>query len=338
MDDKVFVADNGPEVDRFTQARRGGDYLWDGSQWSFASAADVVFAPGIAPVNLRRYPSGSELFPEEFRDAFFLATSGGPAGIVMLPYDVGASVATGGPRHFVERRFEGPVNVGLGGLAFGPDGLYFTSILPNPDGDSPILKVVHRPTPEFPHIIGRTGRVIESRGCLACHTITGEGGQVGPELNFEEAGRRDEVLQRLESDSYAALQQQLDALTDPYYRSTREAREEVRVYITNKVLEPSFDRLNSAMPQLGLTKEDANVIANTLLGHSDGGLGAVIRRVALEMRDILPVPSDQRAGDMTAGAYAGFLGGILVTIAAMLFIRYLGPRVWARRPTWLRRG
>ncbi|MCH8943606.1 MAG: SsrA-binding protein [Proteobacteria bacterium] len=42
LEGRVFVADNGPAVDRFLRVTEGTNYLWDGSDFSIGTNADVL--------------------------------------------------------------------------------------------------------------------------------------------------------------------------------------------------------------------------------------------------------------------------------------------------------
>ena len=229
VDGEVFVADNGPSLDRFLRVPAGLNALWDGSDASIAALADVVFPRTIGPVQLERHPPGAALFPEPWRSSFFAATSArANSGVVAIPYDLAAGRADGTPAFVVRRRGPAlPAGIGVAGLAFGPDGLYFAALLANEAGETHVLRLAHDAASTFPFVIGRSGSRLQAQGCTSCHAVGGEGGQLGPPLDFELA-RRSALLERLGSEPYRERQSLLDTVDAEPFSSTRALRAEVR--------------------------------------------------------------------------------------------------------------
>jgi hypothetical protein len=60
---RLFVADNGLDLDRFLEVEPGENYLWDGTDWSIGTRADVTFAPDIGPAQIEYYAGGQPYLP-----------------------------------------------------------------------------------------------------------------------------------------------------------------------------------------------------------------------------------------------------------------------------------
>jgi hypothetical protein len=319
VDGRVYVADNGISLDRFLKIDPGGDYLWDGTDWSIAAAADAVFFPSIAPVHLQRYPEGSSVFPESYRNDFFISGSSQHAGgIIAVPYDFTTGRPSRSPFQLLEHTLH--ITPGIVGLAFGPDGLYFFPILPNEAGQTPVFKLTYRPDSRYPNMIGGSpARRILHETCRGCHIWKGKGGLVGPSLHPDDLAQKLEA--RINSESYRKSMSAIDEIPDEPFVSTRKARRavleakgtnQIRIYITNKLLEPKFDNPNAQMPNLGLTKEQVVKIVEMLAPRSAPRKpGNVFTRTGNWMRTRLPFPPGRRgdaAFGLAMGVILGFLG------------------------------
>jgi glucose/arabinose dehydrogenase len=336
----VVVADNGAAIDRVVRVERGENYLWNGNDWSIGARADAALFPAIGPVHMAVYPSGSPLFPAPYRSHFYIAASGNPevpAGIVAVPYEPATARVVGTPSYVVE--YWGHDFPGVGGVAFGPDGLYFTPLLPGQAGRTPILKLVHDPGGDYPTIIGRGGDLIGAKGCRGCHIVGGQGRTVGPALSFEDPLVRMKLEEKLGSEVYRARLVALDALEEEPYPSTRGARKQVldsqgvdrlEAYVRNKLLQPKFDDPGASMPNLGISEEEATQIAVILLSSVGAG-ASPLKRAARRIRALFPFP-EGRAGDMLTGATLGLVTGLAVAAAFGLgFVRLARSRSRAAR-------
>lgn len=342
VEGQLYTAENGPEIDRFVRLVEGRNYLWDGTDQSIGTLADVVFSPSVGPAQLDYLPPQAMLFPERYRSSFYIAASAAgrnKAGVIAVPYDLGDRRVRDVPFYLVRQRSV-DLSLGMGefagagvvALAIGPDGLYFAQLLPDRTGSTHIFKVTHDAAARYPFIIGHGGNLIDVKGCRSCHMLEGEGGQIGPTLDFE--GVRIKALeQRLSSDSYGAKLAELDGLNEEPFISTRQARKEVleaegfekvRTYIRNKLLEPKFDNPNAQMPNLSLTEEEASIIADSLLSVESGP-----RRLARRIRSVFPFP-DTRIGDVLAGIVVGFIGGFWFTFVTFVVWRLLVRSMWRR--------
>jgi glucose/arabinose dehydrogenase len=320
---RLYVADNGMHIDRFLEIARGGDYLWDGTDWSIGTNPVGVIAPSVAPVQLAYLDAGSGLFPEQYEGVMYAAFSGDPldagpgdAGqksIAMVRFDSVSGRMSGPPQLFLRfrgHRLQLPVGVGIGG-----DGLYFVPMLPSTDGTSAVLKVRYDPMHAHRFIMGRTPQaatLIADKGCLGCHVLNGEGGSLGPSLDQPDLARR--LMQRLESREYAESVAELDTVTDPAISTWRAARhavleakgsERVRRWLTYRIMNPRFDSPAAMMPNLGVTEYQATLVASHLM---DAGNDAEVQKQATT------------AADPHLHRIVAFLLGMFVSAVGMLVL------------------
>lgn len=284
---RVFVAENGRDIDRFLEIQKGENYLWNGHDWSIGANAIAVFTPSIAPVQLDHYPSGSLLFPTDYTDTFFIAVSSNfglpqpqrevrpQPGILMLHYDPQAQRLTSAPAYFL--RYRGTAPQAVVGLSFGPDGLYFAPLFANAVGSSTILKVTYDPNHTYPYTLTQTtdpATLMVDKGCFGCHSLNGEGGAAGPPLDRDPMVARIEA--RLNSETYLASLKELERSAEPTLRAFRDVRQEivrlegmdkVRKWMQYHIHEPQFDNPTSQMPNTGLSVSQALLVTNYLLSE-----------------------------------------------------------------------
>lgn len=278
VDGHVFVADNGPSVDRIVEVREGGNYLWDGTDTSFATNALIVFVPGAGITQIDYLPSNKEMFPAPYSGKFYVSQCGDPdkdpktsggRSISMYDYSFGEKRVASPPATFL--RYTGTQFQTVAGLAIGSDGLYIAPILPLSDGRSAVLKVSYDPGHSHPYTLeSETSApiLLESKGCYGCHTYGEYGwGTAGPNLDSEGLVAR--VNERLDSAGYKNRVIELDRLENDPYKSYREERaevlgksgiERVRTWTKYHIMEPKFDNPDSAMPNLGLNEKEAEMI------------------------------------------------------------------------------
>ena len=340
VNDSLFAAENGTAIDRFERVDEGRNYLWNGSDATISAAADVVFVPSISPVQTEYYPEGSTLFPEEWRNRFYVAVSGGEAtrdqaGVLTIDYDFEAEHVAGQPETFVQ--YLGSGTPGVAALGFGPDGLYFAMLIPNAEGDTPVYKVV--PGGEHENLVGASGNMFNARGCTGCHMIRGQGASVGPALDFDRT-RVSQLEERLSSEDYAAQVAEVDQLNEEPFVSFRDERqavlaaegeEKVRLWMRYRIMEPAFDSPAAQMPNLGIEQEEADRLVSALLDRGGGGVGqdSFVVRTGTRIREALPFFPRSRGGDFVAGAFvggiAGAIGGAILLGVIWLFV------AWRRR-------
>ena len=136
-DGKHYQVENGPSIDRFSQANRGVNYGWDGSNGSMTINAIYNWSPASAPVNITFVQEetfhGSQL-PFDMRDHAFVSQSGvtyatGPQStgkrLTEFELDENGDLVSG-PDSLLE--YVGTGKFTVAALAAGPDGLYFSTL------------------------------------------------------------------------------------------------------------------------------------------------------------------------------------------------------------------
>ncbi|MCO6452454.1 MAG: PQQ-dependent sugar dehydrogenase [Caldilineales bacterium] len=275
-DHQVYIADNGLVGDRFVRPEAGSQYLWDGTEESFAVNADYLFLDTVSPTQMTAITTGKPFLPADLGTGFVMGSAAYGAelhpGLIFLPYDFSRGLVAGVHRSLVELTSSDRERVVA--AAVGPDGLYFAPFVGDPEHGSPILRLEYNPAASHPYWIdespdGRT--LLESNGCTHCHTWGDHVSTTGPSLNQPELSAR--VKARLDAPGYAALVAELDARTDEPFVSFRKARQEimaaqgddkVRLWLANRLLEPKFDNPSAQMPNLNLTAEEAKTLAEFL--------------------------------------------------------------------------
>jgi glucose/arabinose dehydrogenase len=325
---RIFVADNGSDIDRFLEIRKGENYLWDGHDESIASNADYVIVPSRSPVQMDYYPEGSSIFPETYKQSFFMALSafkrskGKIPGVMTIKYGLKESQVLGVPRNFV--LYRGSNFQLVTGLGFGPDGLYFSPLMPNQEGRSSVLKVVYNPEHKYPfNLIEDNSAValIRQKGCLGCHAIDDhQGGTVAPPLYRNALVER--LRLRLNSQAYVESLAEVDRLNSEPHRSYRVARQEVlaaegmdrvRVWMKYRLQEPRFDALYSLMPNLGLSEEESLIITDFFM--EEAGSSSIGKRI------IRLLPESLRYRHLALAFGSGFLFALPVLLVFNLISR-----------------
>ncbi|MCG3129119.1 MAG: hypothetical protein CHACPFDD_04028 [Phycisphaerae bacterium] len=147
-DGAYFSVENGPAIDRLIRVTRGRDYMWDGTDTSIYFDALHIWDPAVAPVGVVFVEDsnfGRGGFPEALR-GHMLVPEFGPAwapgrhhrGKRIEAFAMTADGQLAGP----PTRLLSYSGVRLGrstvsGLAFGPDGLYFSDFFKDLDYESP---------------------------------------------------------------------------------------------------------------------------------------------------------------------------------------------------------
>lgn len=333
---RIYAADNGAgSMDRFLEIRRAENYLWDGTEWSIGANAVQILTPSDGVAQLDYIAADEEVFPEAFRDRFYLARTGNPGhrirmaqdrGIVILDYGLAERRMRSAPRYFV--RYSGDGMQVISGLAMGPDGLYFVPVMPDPSGRSAVLKVLYREGFASPQALQDREDVISllnSRQCYSCHIIYGNGfGDMGPALGGPVMEHR--IGERLASADYEKSLAELDALNTEPYANYREARKEimlktgderVRAWVKYHLMRPGFDNPFSQMPNPGLAESQAVLIADYLLEpkrDADAGIDMKVRRV---MSRFIP---DLKYRHLV---YSFALGGAAVLLLAGVYVKFI---------------
>lgn len=282
---RLFASDNGPGIDRFVEIQRGRNYGYDGTDWSIGTNAMVVFSPAVGPTQVSYLPRDSTIFPDEYRNMFYVALAGGPTyrpglspkgskSVVHFSFDFENNQIGGRPKHFL--RYIGPHKQLVPAATFGHDGLYVAPLLPVRGETGPILKIKYDPQNSHPFKVGRShakgSALLVSKGCYGCHgTVEGEG-RVGPPLDRNILAER--ILKRLNSPEYIQSQEKVDQMDAEPFRSFQQARQEVRqaqgtekvrLWIGHQLRDPKFDDPFSQMPNMHLKEEEISRLVKYLV-------------------------------------------------------------------------
>jgi len=331
--ERLFATDNGPGVDRFVEIEKGGDYKYDGTDWSIGSKSDVLFAPAVGPVQVTYMDAADTLFPEPLRSRFFVALSGfvgakpgrgmkGEKSVISIPYDWERDEVAGAPQPFLRYRGRG-IQL-MVGVTRGPDALYVLPLMPTHGADTAVLKIRHEPTREHPWVIGRdeAGRALMvAKGCFGCHSLEGgDTGLPGPSLERDALVAR--LSKRLSSRAYLDSLDELDLIEAEPFVSFRDERELVRqadgrarlhTWLKFHVIQPKFDNPNSQMPSHDLTEDEASRVADALLALPRKI--SLIDKLKFELVALVPRPRLRHLGYSAALGFlacALFLGSLVL--------------------------
>jgi len=280
--DRLFITENGGSIDRVLEIEGGENYLWRGDDWSIAARAAFIFGPSVGLVQLDYLSAEKDIFPEEFRDQFFIALAGGPGAngpgrngersVTMLRYDFENNRVAEPPNQLLAYRGNNqqlPVSV-----AFGPDGLYFVALIPQRDGSTPVMKITYDPARGHPHVLGQDVQpevLINNYGCRQCHRIGPSGGKFGPALSTE---RVDGIRERINGADYPAHVATIDAIEGLPFSEYRDERAQIldasgedrlKAWLSAYLREPVFDNPENKMPSAGVTPAHAKIIADYLI-------------------------------------------------------------------------
>jgi hypothetical protein len=283
VDGRVFVADNGPHMDRFLEVHEGGNYLWNGTDWSIGASSAQIVAPSTGMAQLDFLPKGSDILPEEFSGMFYLALCGSPIaevvagvgrGIITLSYGFEDNKMLGPPQYIL--RYGGSRLQLVVGLGVGPDGIYFAPLFPDAEGRSYVLKIRYEKGASYPYSLRNeknANEILQYHGCFNCHTLNGDGwGTSGPKLDREQLVER--IGKRLVSPEYVQAVDNLNRLDTEPYRSFKEARKDVlersgldkiNSWVKYHIMEPRFDNPYSQMPNMRLSEQQSQFLADFLV-------------------------------------------------------------------------
>ncbi len=146
-DSRLYIAENGPAVDRLARVISGTSYGWNGTDASMRVNALYNWDPAHAPVDIAFIQGatfGGSGYPTERQDRAFVTESGPTWAtgsqtlgkrIVEFTFD-GSGALADQPANFLE--YSGAGKGTAAGLAAGPDGLYFTDLYKDLDFVTPI--------------------------------------------------------------------------------------------------------------------------------------------------------------------------------------------------------
>lgn len=170
------------------------------------------------------------------------------------------------------------------GLALADDGLYFVPIFPDENGQSQIYKVTYDPGQPHPINLAQQDPelLIVKYGCRGCHWLAGSGSNVAPSLDTTHLAPR--ILSRLRSEQYRQSVADLPGAHQAKYLHSSEAiaeilaleeLDQVRAWVAQQIAEPGFDQVQSQMPDLGVSEEEAKVISDYLVKEEASGLARI---------------------------------------------------------------
>jgi glucose/arabinose dehydrogenase len=327
--DRLFTVDNGYDIDRFVEVERGRNYLWDGTDRSIGAAADQVFAPSQAPVQLDYCPAVPG-FPTAWHGRFFVAMSGDPGvagpdprkggkAVMALQYDFRTRRMASVPEYLL--RYRGHAHQAVVGVGCGPDGVYALPIFADASGGAPVLVIRH--APDDPHPYGLTTNLrplayMQTKGCLGCHALGGKGGSKGPALDYDSLVPR--LQARLTSEEYRARLRAVDSIPGEPFEQYRDERARIislsgptllHNWVRYHIQEPRFDFPTSQMPNLGVTDEEAVALAEFLLTAPAPSVAEPVAKGPLaRLERTLPKPRYWFVG--MAFAAGTMLGGLWV--------------------------
>ena len=274
-DGDVYVADNGNGVDRVVILIPGANYLWDGTDFSFASAGGVILTDvgGVAAIaSTGALPSVGGMKSDQ--NGLLLVRTRDPARILLLEYSDATGTLLKSPSTLTE--YQGDDSQILAAVAVGEDAIYFTPVLPVSDAGSVVFKLRYQP--DFPHSVGlgisTPNRLISAYGCQGCHTLEGKGGDQGPSLD----DLSERLVKRLASIEYEDSIRSMNLTGESQGTLDFEQRELVlgetgiiraRLWVEFRLMNPRFDDPAALMPALGLSQAEANAIAEYLLADRE---------------------------------------------------------------------
>ncbi len=332
--DRVIVADNGLAVDRFLEVEEGLNYLWQGDDETIASNASYVWTPSQGPVQMDYSGAGKGDFPAAYAEQFYVGLSAFRAdhskspGIFRVPYSLDEQRIVEKPDYFV--RYRGDQWQMVSGVAFGPDGLYFSPLAPVSGETAAVLKVRYDPEADYPTATAGPGDaqlVFREKGCLGCHTIGKNdwGGNEGPPLMKDTLAQS--LLRRLHSEAYVdsvlAVHDSPEAPL-PEFRAAREevlaatGMERVELWLKYRTLEPRFDNQYSKMPDQGVTEAGAQLVAEYFVQEPAAPEG-VLATLKYRIKNLLP--SKPRHRHLAFSAAGGFALGLVFMGLAIAVVR-----------------
>ena len=271
----LYAADNGPGHDRLIEVVAGMNYLWDGKGISIGAGGIWYWRHSVGPAGMIHLDQAST-FPR-WRGSVLVAQGGNPLDpgpsrrgnitITRIRVRPGWGLLDR-PRTVVS--FLGSYHQILVPIAEGPDGLYFSGMLPDDTGQTWLLRVVRREGARRDVRMLSGGDLFQSKGCDGCHRVDGLGGNRGPALDK----LVDRLLERLHNPAYearlraladgpdAVASRQTPALGDLLHLDG-EAR--VQRWIELRLQDPRFDQADAQMPNLKLSQRDIAALAEWLM-------------------------------------------------------------------------
>ncbi|TGL59016.1 PQQ-dependent sugar dehydrogenase [Leptospira sarikeiensis] len=276
---EVYIADNGPEIDRLLKAERGADFPWDNTNPSMTYNNMMTFPKSVGPADMIYVPKNHKLV--SLRGHLVIAASH-ITSLLAVPIDDKKGVV-GEPWWVVlPSQYEEERRQDFTGLALGEDSIYISHIRMRKDGGllpAPVLKLV--PGKIQAEKMKYTGeQLINVKGCRSCHTVGGVGGNVAPNLDqldsrLNETFKSSEFLKTVkEMESYldepehSKWNEVRAKLADPNLEESKKKE----LYIVSKLQNPKFLNPVSGMPNLNLNPEEIESLKDFLTEVSGGAV------------------------------------------------------------------
>ncbi|MFB5652150.1 PQQ-dependent sugar dehydrogenase [Leptospira wolffii] len=276
---EVYVADNGPEIDRLVKATKGTDFPWDNTNPSMTYNNLMTFPKSVGPADMIYVPKNHKL--AALRGHLVIAASH-ITSLLAVPVDDKKGVV-GEPWWVVlPTKYEEERRADFTGLALGDDGIYISHIRMRKDGGllpAPVLKLVPgRIAAEKMKYTGE--QLVEVKGCRSCHTLGGVGSNVAPNLDsvhsrLKEQFEKGEFLKQIsEMQSYAQEpeHEKWNAVRSKLADPNLDPDKKIELYISSKLQNPKFLNPVSGMPNLSLNQEEIESLKEFLIEISDGSV------------------------------------------------------------------
>jgi hypothetical protein len=239
--------------------------------------------------------------------------------VVSIGVDFENSRLSDTPRQLM--RYSGSKKQLIVGCAVGHDGLYIAHMFPDAEGVTAILHIDYKPDAPHPRSIEppqSASEIMRVHQCFGCHQVDHQGfANNAPNLSRDTLA--DLILQRIDAPEYEQQVKAIDSLTtEPFvqYRTARaevraaEGTEKARLWIKYRILEPKFDRTAVAMPNVGLSEREAEIVSTWLVEPSARDLVNLRVRAAL---------GDNRKKSMLIFCLGGLAGLIVTAVGAKLW-------------------
>jgi len=269
---QVWIADNGPTVDRLLNIEPGRDYPWDGSNTSLIYNNALTWPKSIGPAAMI-HEGAEPVLPGT--ENSLLITGSFLTHLVRVPVHPQFGV-TGPPETLVTRN--DPAEQAFTGIARGPDGIYIAHMRYGPPGTPPsaILKLMPDETGAAPQPRRLDGRAIfQNVGCVGCHQLGGLGGVSGPSLDNVVNRLRGRLASDEYRESLAALSMddlrrgEFADLLQQLRKGEGSIDARVRRWIAARLDYPKFDDPQAAMPEPALSAEQIDAVAGYLMQAGD---------------------------------------------------------------------
>ena len=251
----IFVADNGPKIDRLVRVEKGRDYPWTGSEISMTYDNLVTFSPSIGPSGTVFVPWSHPI--ASLRGHLLIAGSHCQQ-VIAVPLTPDFQVA-GDWKTLVSSTDPGK-RTSIAGIFLDGDDIYITHIRVRQMPDmgiipSAILKLVPSDTVQGP--VKLTGEALMgAKNCRACHVFAARGGIQGPSLDVLVPKLREQLADKNYLEGLSKLQEFKDepdhekwvALRAELIDQKGSVDQRMIKWISAKIEHPQFSSPTNIMP------------------------------------------------------------------------------------------